>query len=544
MRLKDCRRFAPALFLAGAWFTYPALWIGGSCFAEFRLFGHAALALAAILLLTLDPERLRRFFVPLRPSVAHALYWAIPGALAMLFHYYHSQGDPVAFLDALYLLAVPLAAAVWAEELRTPFLLYLALLGAADLIFLTIQRINGLPAYGVTGNWNWSAAVITLGGAALALLVRPKEWPLGALCGLALTLIGGTAWFSRGAAAATLIAIPVSIALLSRKRTLRIGALIFVIAGGLALIVAGQTDADRTRHDLALAAVTIFREHPLIGAGVGRFESEAPAALPESYYDNRFVAERHPHPHNEIYRLAAELGLAGLCLCGAAAMILAGACRRCREEGGPVEEPAFLLFAVLMPVLHGQVDVLLNEWPVDTILLAALGLNWAAGAGENEAAATPESEVSPVRWPLRAVQIVLAALLALLLVRSGVSGWYARQAMLAQREGRDAEALWRASRTWFATPRNLYAGAAIALYDRKDPKTARELLTRLETETPMRNYLHNQGLMARALAAEGDVAAAIPRFEAELRNFPRDKEAKRLLEAAKARLAAPPPRQP
>ena len=123
MRLKDCRRFAPALFLAGAWFTYPALWIGGSCFAEFRLFGHAALALAAILLLTLDPERLRRFFVPLRPPVAHALYWAIPGALAMLFHYYHSQGDPVAFLDALYLLAVPLAAAVWAEELRTPFLL-------------------------------------------------------------------------------------------------------------------------------------------------------------------------------------------------------------------------------------------------------------------------------------------------------------------------------------------------------------------------------------------------------------------------------------
>ena len=70
MRLKDCRRFAPALFLAGAWFTYPALWIGGSCFAEFRLFGHAALALAAILLLTLDPERLRRFFAPLRPQRA------------------------------------------------------------------------------------------------------------------------------------------------------------------------------------------------------------------------------------------------------------------------------------------------------------------------------------------------------------------------------------------------------------------------------------------------------------------------------------------
>ena len=131
MRLKDCRRFAPALFLAGAWFTYPALWIGGSCFAEFRLFGHAALALAAILLLTLDPERLRRFFVPLRPPVAHVLYWAIPGALAMLFHYYHSQGDPVTFLDALYLLAVPLAAAVWSEDFRRPLLFYLVLLGAA-----------------------------------------------------------------------------------------------------------------------------------------------------------------------------------------------------------------------------------------------------------------------------------------------------------------------------------------------------------------------------------------------------------------------------
>ena len=85
MRLKDWRRFAPALFLAGAWFTYPALWIGGSCFAEFRLFGHAALALAAILLLTLDPERLRRFFVPLRPPVSAPSSIARPSMQAMIF---------------------------------------------------------------------------------------------------------------------------------------------------------------------------------------------------------------------------------------------------------------------------------------------------------------------------------------------------------------------------------------------------------------------------------------------------------------------------
>lgn len=534
MKLSRYLPFAPVLFLAGAWFTYPALWIGGSCFADFRLFGHASLALAALLLLALDPERLRRFFLPMRPPVMQVIGAAVPGCVAILLHYYHNQGDPVAFLNAIFYLVVPLAAAVWADEFRKPFLLYIVLLGAANLIFLLLQRINGIPGYGVTGNWNWSATVMILAGAAFAMLFRPKEWPFGALCGMLLTLIGGLAFYSRGATAAMLVAIPASLALLSRIRALRIGGLCLVIGGTLMMLAACYTDTDRTRRDLATAAATLFREHPLIGIGIDRFESESPAALPETYFDNRYTAERHPHPHNEFYRFAAELGIGGIALCGAVILILYGAIRRYVADGDDIYEPAFLLFAVLLPLLHGQVDVLLAEWPVDTILLIALGLNWHAAAGENEAADRPESEISTVRWPLYAVQIILAGFLLSLLIRTGLSGWYARQATLAARHGQDAGMLWETSRRWFVTPHNLYAGAAIALYDRKDPQTAIALLRRLETETPMQNYLHNQGMMARALAASGDLDAAIPRFEAELKNFPRDEATRRLLAATKA----------
>ena len=535
MKLSRYLPFAPVLFLAGAWFTYPALWIGGSCFADFRLFGHASLALAAILLLALDPERLRRFFLPMRPPVMQVIGIAVPGCIAILLHYYHNQGNPVALLDAIFYLAVPLAAAVWANEFRGPFLLYIVLLGAANLIFLGIQRINGIPGYGVTGNWNWSATVMILAGAAYAMLFhRPKEWPFGALCGMLLTLIGGLAFHSRGATAAMMIAIPASLSLLSRIRALRIGGLCLAIGGVLMMLAACYTDTDRTRRDLATAAATLFREHPLIGIGIDRFESESPAVLPEAYFDNRYTAERHPHPHNEFYRFAAELGIGGICLCGTVILILYGAIRRYVTDGDDIYEPAFLLFAVLLPLLHGQVDVLLAEWPVDTLFLIALGLNWHAAAGENETVERPPSENSTVRWPLYAVQIILAGSLLTLVIRTGVSGWYARQAALTARYGQDAEMLWAKSRQWFVTPHNLYAGAAIALYDRKDPQTAIALLRRLETETTMRNYLHNQGMMARALAASGDLEAAIPRFEAELKNFPRDEATRRLLTATQA----------
>ena len=132
-----------------------------------------------------------------------------------------------------------------------------------------------------------------------------------------------------------------------------------------------------------------------------------------------------------------------------------------------------------------------------------------------ESPLVPEMEKSDVYWPLRVVQILLAVLLCVQVVREGTSGFYARRAKLG-----GGAADWERSRMWKETPENLYAGAMNALFDRKDPSEALQFLTRMEYQTTFRNYLHNQGLTARALAASGKLAESLPYFEAEQRNFP------------------------
>lgn len=64
---------------------------------------------------------------------------------------------------------------------------------------------------------------------------------------------------------------------------------------------------DRTAHTRVVraeAAITMFRNHPLTGAGIGGFNQEF----------NLYESERGDYPHNLFLEVAAELGLVGLIL--------------------------------------------------------------------------------------------------------------------------------------------------------------------------------------------------------------------------------------
>ena len=254
----------------------------------------------------------------------------------------------------------------------------------------------------------------------------------------------------------------------------------------------------------------MVKSHPLAGSGPGRFESEIPSFLPARYFEGDFPAERHPHPHNQLLKFLAEFGLSGAVLFAAYCLILYRSGRRVKAG-----EDSMILWVIAgMLTLHGMVDVLLEEWPLNVVWLLALGVLW----GENvewKSADIPEMEKSEVYWPLRVVQIIFAVLLAVQVVREGTGSFYARRAKL----GGGAED-WARSRVWKVTPENLYAGAMHSLFDRKDPQAALQFLQRVELETTYRNYLHNQGLTARCLAVTGKLAESLPYFEAEQRNYP------------------------
>ncbi|MBQ4336362.1 MAG: hypothetical protein IJC34_04170 [Lentisphaeria bacterium] len=503
------------ILLAALALAYPALWWGGRMPGEWKLFSECAWSLACMLLLALVPDRLRRFADLSQENVRHVLYCMIPAGIILLMHYYFARGNTDLLCRGLFFLVLPILGAVYAGELKRPLLWAVVLLGAADAAVLGIQYFQGMPPYGITGNWNWSATLLAaafLAGAGLLRSVKKCVFLAVLAVAAAVLYCLPSVWleyFPRGTVLALGTAAGLTCCtLMPRKcRIAKIGLLLLLLAGVVFALI--RMEEDISRSSLASGTIQMVKSHPLAGVGPGRFESEIPSFLPERYFEGDFVAERHTHPHNQLLKFLAESGIAGAVLFGAFCLILYRSGRRVKAG----EDRALWAMAVML-TMHGMVDVLLEEWPLNVIWLLALGILW----GDTVVLQTPdvpEMEKSDVYWPLRVVQILLAVLLCVQVVREGTSGFYARRAKLG-----GGAADWERSRMWKETPENLYAGAMNALFDRKDPAAALQFLTRMEYKTTFRNYLHNQGLTARALAADGKLAESLPYFESEQRNFP------------------------
>ena len=470
-----------------------------------------------MLLLALVPERLRRFADLAQDNVRQVLYCMIPAGIVLLMHYYFSRGNTDILCRGLFFFILPIFGAVYAGELKRPLLWATVILGIANAAVLGIQFFQGMPPYGVTGNWNWSATLLVTALLAGTGLIRSMKVCAVLFAGALLIPFcyflpeNWRVYFPRGTAASVWIAGALLAGLWMMRKGRRIigGVCLLAVAAGL-VFGAVCAEKDISRSSLAAGAINMVKSHPIAGSGPGRFESEIPSFLPACYFEGDFPAERHPHPHNQLLKFLAEFGLSGAVLFAAFCLILYRSGLRVKAG----EDSMILWLIAGMLTIHGMVDVLLEEWPLNVIWLLALGVLW----GENvewKSADIPEMEKSEVYWPLRVVQIIFAVLLAVQVVREGTGSFYARRAKL----GGGAED-WARSRAWKVTPENLYAGAMHSLFDRKDPQAALQFLQRVELETTYRNYLHNQGLTARCLAVTGKLAESLPYFEAEQRNYP------------------------
>ncbi len=500
-------------------------------FEAVRLFGHAALALLALLLISMDPERLQRFFLRDDRLLLRMIWLAVPACVVLLLHYYRWRGNYELLLEGLYVFLLPLLGALYWRRFSHVLLWYLGGLGAvAGVVALLTAWKGGVP-HGLSGNWNWSATLVVAGLAALSfLLLCRRLWP-GVVLGLVIVLLQGKDFLPRGMLVALAGGMLVAgfLRYRSKKATILLACLCGVmLLGGTVLLVHSN---DGIRHGLAEGAVALTAAHPLLGVGPGRFVGEIRPFLPETYHQSAFATEFNPHPHNEVLRLGAEFGLPGV-LWWAAVLLAAGSAllkvRRSPVKRAEPDRMGALLFLFTLVGLHGQFDVLLNQWPLDTFFWICTGVFWGYASGpvtcrktvrEEE---TQEAQESTVYWPLRAVQVVLAVFLLAFLVRSAGSGWHTRTALLAGERGeREAAAsAWNAARKWKADASNLYAGAAEALFDRKDPEAALLFLDRLQLESAAGNYLHCHGLRARALAVAGKLEESLPFFEMEQRNYP------------------------
>jgi putative inorganic carbon (HCO3(-)) transporter len=147
-----------------------------------------------------------------------------------------------------------------------------------------------------------------------------RLYGIALLCGVALlfSLLGIYASFSRGAIVA-LISVPLFF--ISKRHLLLLlpffVALVLVATPGVirerfdSLSSSGEEVATRT--DIWRAAIDIWEQHPLFGAGAGSFPTEyAEARIPgKQYLPNRRI-QPPPHAHNVFLQELAESGLVGL----------------------------------------------------------------------------------------------------------------------------------------------------------------------------------------------------------------------------------------
>lgn len=407
-----------------------------------------------------------------------------------------------------FLILAPVAGAALKPELER-ILPVAAALGAGLMLWsgLTSENFTGL-----TGNWNWTQALL----AALipGAFFRAGKWRLPLGIAAEVLIFGWIGWKYPGQLSRTVvIAMPLAALLLWGRRKLRphnptawlTAAFLFLAAVFLAVVFAA--DWADSRFQLWKGAENLMTSVGwATGYGMGQFGNRVAPLIPELYFFTPFAASWHPHPHNELLHLLTAYGAAGGGFL--LALIYAALGRRARSDRELLAQWVFLLL-----LLCGQTDV---------VCATVCGGGWALTcAGIAAGPRRPRSSAAP--GPGRTIPAVLLVLAgAFLAVNHFAARLDYRRAQLALIGGDDIRAArlhLRAAAVREDDPEVLYDLAELELIRFNAPESAENLLRRLAAGG-RENYRHAQRLLALASARRGDYPAALAALRRERKNFP------------------------
>ena len=520
------------LLLSAILLSYPLAWgkiISGTVpyWGSVPFFDLNALPFLFLTLPLLSPENLLALWR--RDSISRwLLILTAVNFLSAILSQFRLPGPPDRFCIALFYLLLPLAGCVWADCWKRQLPFFFTGLALVTLIINFNEFFHNLEPIGLSGNWNWNQTLLAVSLPFPFLLLCRKHARLIILAAAAAAVFLLWLLFPHNTSRAVILAVPGAALLLLCSRfgsnsRIRVLPAILVAAGGVALFlivmlappapIAAELNAD-SRIQLWRGAFDLVNNNILFGVGPGRFEDVIPHYLPEDYFRTPFVADRHPHPHNEILLYLASFGVTGLIWAVLLIAVLVRGIIRLRSFD---RIGLGLAFAALVLLLHGQLDVLLSMPLAGGIFLLLAGMFWKSGA--------PRPEPPPAAIPLRARQLA-----ALFCVLAGVyigwgnfaSGLALRSARLARDRGDvpKASADLQKSLNVKPTPQAYLFQGSIELFDRKDPVAAANAFGELEKRLGLSNYSHANGLMARALASSGREKEALGYFEREQQNFP------------------------
>ncbi len=449
---------------------------------------------------------------------------------------------PEDIATALVWIAVPLFALLYYQYISRLLPYFMALLWLLNCWQLVAEQVWlwNSRMIGVTGNNNWSAALMIVSTAFLLRLLWEKTARLKnkyrygyfatiALLIMTISLIMLHQLYSKGANIALLVGGIITLLIYYGKwqqRSFKVMILIIgiITAGGLFFIIKSDAFASFVASDVRLplwtGALNLALDNTINGVSPVAFESSFAPYLPIDYYlRGTIAASRNSHPHSHLLYFAASFGLFATIAWGWLILRpLALQSSKQHQNSTSGGRRIIYLFVFWVLLLHGMVDLTIFSWPCGYIFLIIVGLLWHdCWQGDDK------NNKLGILWIRTGISVglLLFGYGIYIAYLNGTSSYFNRQALIQLTSGQPQTALQSCDKSlaYKTTPQALYRAAIISLFDLKDPQLSLGYLKKFD-QTPYQNYISNNGTRARALCVMRQPVEALPFFERESKNYP------------------------
>ena len=526
MRLQLCdgikksriEHFAAAIFLTALALLYrPVMAAGFVSWAGITIFSEGLFVLLALGFIMLRWETFREILK--NTDWCAKICLGILSAAALLHWIMGEHYRPEYLGLSLFWGLIPVFGAVYRNDLERKLPVLLGFFWIFNCIVCILTETATGEMFGITGNWNWSALLMTISFPFAIRCLPPfckgRKIYL-ALMGLVTVIL---LYFLQSRAIVVSIAAAGGFWLFLKFRKFRIamtvcGLLVLIAAAFAAFKIVPEKINNFLKKELRVeywkSAAELIRDVPA-GVGAATFENAYIHYRSDEYFKHPHCAVREPHPHNELLYLTAVLGIgAGLAFLVWIIRALIGAVTE-YDRGFMSRKRVLFLLCFIAVLCNSMLDLTLHAWPTGILGLLFFGMFAFPGKRIPETASdTPANLIGKA--------IILLTFLFALFNLIGTFCWEASSISISRMNTPAAKKYAKTALLFAPEIPNLIYRSANEMATR-DRDFALELTERIQ-QSPWMDYAHIHGLKSLIYRQKGQYEEAIRESLREAELFP------------------------